>query len=75
MPCLRSRRHIAANEAPHGCTLATAEAGPADVIHAHVGFPGGAVARALSAEHGIPYVVTEHMSPFPLPALLRKSRK
>jgi glycosyltransferase involved in cell wall biosynthesis len=38
------------------------------ILHAHVAWPAGAVARELSREFGIPYIVTEHMSPFPLPA-------
>lgn len=33
-----------------------------DVVHAHWWFPGGLVARALHARHGIPYVVTMHGS-------------
>jgi glycosyltransferase involved in cell wall biosynthesis len=71
-PRLRDGRWRAAlSSVGHALALATAEAGPPDVIHAHVGFPGGAIARTLSDAHGIPYLVTEHMSPFPLPALLR----
>jgi glycosyltransferase involved in cell wall biosynthesis len=38
-----------------------------DLLHAHVAWPAGAAARALSREFGIPYIVTEHMAPFPLP--------
>ena len=38
-----------------------------DLIHAHVSFPGGWVAMRLAAETGVPYVLTEHMGPFPLP--------
>jgi glycosyltransferase involved in cell wall biosynthesis len=37
------------------------------ILHAHGAWPAGAVARALSGIFGVPYVVTEHMSPFPLP--------
>ena len=33
-----------------------------DVIHAHTGLPDGVVAADLGAEHGIPVVVSEHMS-------------
>lgn len=43
--------------------------GRIDVLHAHVGFPAGWIAARLSAEHAVPYVLTEHMSPFPFPAL------
>jgi glycosyltransferase involved in cell wall biosynthesis len=41
--------------------------GRIDLIHAHVAYPGGWAAMRLSAEVGIPYVITEHMGPFPLP--------
>lgn len=47
--------------------------GRPDVIHAHVGFPGGWIAACLSAESGVPYVLTEHMSPFPFAALRTRS--
>lgn len=43
--------------------------GVVHVMHAHVGFPAGWIAAQLAAETGIPYVLTEHMSPFPFPAL------
>lgn len=36
-----------------------------DIIHAHVGFPGGYVARKISECFNVPYIITEHMSPFP----------
>jgi glycosyltransferase involved in cell wall biosynthesis len=35
------------------------------LLHAHVSAPAGSVARQLSKESGIPYIVTEHMAPFP----------
>lgn len=44
---------------------AIAEQGRPDLLHAHVAWPAGWVAMRLSQETGIPYVVTEHMSPFP----------
>lgn len=43
--------------------------GRIDLLHAHVGFPAGWIAARLSAENAVPYVLTEHMSPFPFPAL------
>jgi glycosyltransferase involved in cell wall biosynthesis len=51
--------------------LAQAEArlGPMQLMHAHVGFPAGWIAAQLATERGLPYVLTEHMSPFPFPAL------
>jgi glycosyltransferase involved in cell wall biosynthesis len=46
--------------------------GPVDVLHAHVSYPAGWLAMRLSAETGIPYVLTEHMGPFPLPVYARR---
>lgn len=46
--------------------------GTVDVIHAHVAYPAGWLAMTLSDETGIPYVVTEHMGPFPLPVYARR---
>lgn len=51
---------------------ATARFGPVDVLHAHVSYPAGWLAMKLSAESGIPYVLTEHMGPFPLPVYARR---
>lgn len=48
--------------------------GAIDLIHAHIGYPGGAIARLLSQEFNIPYVLTEHMGPFPMPSLLRAGK-
>ncbi len=50
---------------------ARARFGGVDVMHAHVAYPAGGLAMRLSAETGIPYVVTEHMGPFPLPVYAR----
>lgn len=52
--------------------LATTTFGAIDLIHAHVSYPAGHVARILAAENGIPYVLTEHFGPFP-PASLADS--
>jgi glycosyltransferase involved in cell wall biosynthesis len=46
--------------------------GLVDVLHAHVSYPAGWLAMRLSAETGIPYVLTEHMGPFPLPVYARR---
>ena len=46
--------------------------GSVDVLHAHVAYPAGWLAMRLSRETGIPYVVTEHMGPFPLPVYARR---
>jgi glycosyltransferase involved in cell wall biosynthesis len=45
--------------------------GGIDLIHAHVSYPAGWVAMRLHEETRIPYVVTEHMGPFPLPVYQR----
>jgi glycosyltransferase involved in cell wall biosynthesis len=45
--------------------------GGIDLMHAHVSYPAGWVAMRLSEETGIPYVLTEHMGPFPLPVYAR----
>lgn len=54
--------------------LAQQRFGPIDLIHAHVSYPGGYIASLLSQEFGVPYVLTEHMSPFPFPKLMRGSQ-
>lgn len=45
-----------------------------DLMHAQVAFPAGRVAMTLSAETGIPFVLTEHMGPFPFVAFRRGER-
>ncbi len=49
------------------------EFGKVDIIHAHVGYPAGYIAKNLSKTHSIPYVITEHMSPFPHKYYLKSS--
>ncbi|MEQ6120045.1 glycosyltransferase [Reichenbachiella sp. MALMAid0571] len=39
--------------------------GKIDLIHAHVSHPGGYIAMHLSRNLNIPFVITEHMTPFP----------
>lgn len=36
-----------------------------DIIHAHVAYPAGYIAYKISQRFDIPYIITEHMSPFP----------
>ncbi|BAQ76686.1 group 1 glycosyl transferase [Pseudomonas sp. Os17] len=48
--------------------------GKPDIIHAHACYPGGYIASILSKEFGIPYVLTEHMSPFPFSFLIEKGK-
>ncbi len=47
------------------------EHGAISLLHAHVSFPAGYVAMELGRERNIPYVLTEHMSPFPFTHFLR----
>lgn len=47
------------------------EFGKVDIIHAHVGYPGGYIAKQLSEMRKIPYVITEQMSPFPHNSFIR----
>lgn len=54
--------------------LASERFGKVDLIHAHVSYPAGYVALILSQEFGIPYVLTEHMGPFPFPSLMREGK-
>jgi glycosyltransferase involved in cell wall biosynthesis len=54
--------------------LAQKRLGRIDLVHAHVGFPAGWIAAQLKAEFGVPYVLTEHMSPFPIPELMAGNR-
>lgn len=48
--------------------------GEIDLIHAHVSYPAGYVASILAAEFGVPYVLTEHMGPFPFPWLMQNDK-
>jgi glycosyltransferase involved in cell wall biosynthesis len=41
--------------------------GSIDVIHAHVAYPAGWIAMQLAEEFQLPFVITEHQGPFPLP--------
>ncbi|RMF67254.1 MAG: glycosyltransferase family 4 protein [Calditrichaeota bacterium] len=48
--------------------------GMPDLVHAHVGFPAGWLACRIKDLAGIPYVLTEHMGPFPFPSMVKKGR-
>lgn len=54
--------------------LAASRCGRVDIIHAHVSYPAGYIASILSQEFGVPYVLTEHMSPFPFSNLIQRER-
>ena len=45
--------------------------GGIDILHAHVSYPAGWIAKLLSNKYNIPYVITEHMSPFPFERYLK----
>lgn len=48
--------------------------GKVDIIHAQVCHKAGLIARWLSKKYKIPYVITEQMSPFPFPQILKNGR-
>ena len=54
----------------HLANFVEAEAlnGRVDLIHAHVGFPAGWIAWQLARHFRRPFVITEHMGPFPFPS-------
>ena len=41
-----------------------------DLIHAHVSFPAGIHCIHTCEEYDVPYILTEHMGPFPFPELI-----
>lgn len=49
-----------------------AQFGKASLIHAHVAFPAGYIAMHIAKKHKLPYIITEHMSPFPFICYIRK---
>jgi glycosyltransferase involved in cell wall biosynthesis len=55
--------------------LASEKFGKIDLIHAHVSYPAGFIAFHIAQEFNIPYVITEHMSPFPFVSLTNSSGK
>jgi glycosyltransferase involved in cell wall biosynthesis len=48
--------------------------GRPDLLHAHSLLPAGQIARAIRAQYGVPYVVTEHSTRFPRGLLNRRQR-
>jgi glycosyltransferase involved in cell wall biosynthesis len=48
--------------------------GKIDIIHAQVSYPAGFIAYKISKEFNIPYVLTEHMGPFPFKSLLKANK-
>lgn len=72
LPFGGTRRLLAVNR--KNLQLAIKTYGGVDLMHAHVSYPAGYVASVLSREFDIPYVLTEHMSPFPFPSLMRRGQ-
>ncbi|WP_018152843.1 glycosyltransferase [Leeia oryzae] len=54
--------------------LAKKKFGHIDLMHAHVSYPAGCIAAALASEFNVPYVLTEHMSPFPFLNLVKDGK-
>ena len=50
--------------------------GPIDIIHAHVSYPAGWWALMIAQKMHRPYIITEHMGPFPFdnPLLIRDGK-
>ncbi|MDP3423228.1 MAG: glycosyltransferase [Burkholderiaceae bacterium] len=71
-PWGHARQFLAVNR--RNFLLAQQRFGAIDIIHAHVSYPGGYIASLLSQEFGVPYVLTEHMGPFPFPNLMRDNQ-
>ncbi len=59
-----------ARSAERAFRLVTSQFGMVDLVHAHVCYPAGFVAAELSEQFETPFVLTEHMGPFPFPSLL-----
>jgi glycosyltransferase involved in cell wall biosynthesis len=50
------------------------QVGPVSLIHAHTSFPAGYIAWRLAEKYTLPFVITEHMGPFPFPDYLNKGK-
>lgn len=61
---------IKANE--NNFQKAQAKFGKIDLIHAHVSYPAGFIAMRLAQKFNTPYIITEHMGPFPFRYFLSK---
>jgi glycosyltransferase involved in cell wall biosynthesis len=49
--------------------------GQVDIIHAHSAHPAGWVAMELAQRYNLPYIITEHMGPFPFKVFLSRNGK
>ncbi|MEP7145544.1 MAG: glycosyltransferase [bacterium] len=50
------------------------EFGHIDIIHAHVSYTGGFSAMKLKEKFNVPYIITEHMAPFPFDNFINKEK-
>lgn len=50
--------------------IAINQNGKIDVIHGHACYPGGYLAALLSDALNVPYILSEHMGPFPFPVFM-----
>lgn len=48
--------------------------GPVHLLHAHVGDPAGWVVARAARARMLPWILTEHMEPFPFPDLMRRGQ-
>lgn len=48
--------------------------GDIDLIHAHASYPAGYLAYILSRKFKLPYIITEHMGPFPFPQYFQNGK-
>lgn len=67
------KKIIKANE-EHFCAFQKKK-GKVDLIHAHTGHPAGWIAMSLSKKYKVPFIITEHMGPFPSKDYLTKPGK
>ncbi len=48
--------------------------GKIDLIHAHISHPAGYAAMIIAEKYKVPYIITEHMGPFPFPNLIKNGK-
>ncbi|MCX6163712.1 MAG: glycosyltransferase [Ignavibacteriae bacterium] len=54
--------------------LAEKELGKIDIIHCHVSYPAGYIGMKLSEKTKVPFVITEHMGPFPFENFIKDGK-
>jgi glycosyltransferase involved in cell wall biosynthesis len=54
--------------------VAEKEFGKIDLMHCHVSYPAGFVGMKISEKNKIPYIITEHMGPFPFEIFLKNGK-